>query len=251
MCVCIFLNCILAELQLSDLDQNRPRNILIFIGTLIIGFAAFVVPNLFFGITKLNGGLTGINLAIIGVVQLVLTLIVLAIALRAHSKDSKWIGWRFTHWPQYAGIGFIAGLAWTIVQHFWLIPATGGAERADVQSVMNMLDGGLGSLLSFLVLAIVGGGIAEEFYNRGYVIRAFQDLFANKQLGQWLAAIFSIAFFALGHLPSGSVEWIDILIPTIGYTVLFIWSKSLIAPIFAHAVYNGSNAVLIYYTYVV
>lgn len=235
---------------MTDLHQDRTKNTFIYIATLIIGYAAFIVPNLFFGITKFNGGLAGTNLAIVGIAQFVFTLIILGVALRAHGKDFKWIGWHLANWPKYAAAGLVAGATWTIVQHFWLIPATGGANRADMQSLINMLDGGLGSLLSFLVLAIIGGGIAEEFFNRGYTIRAFQDLFANKQLGLVLAAIFSILIFAVGHLPSDGVEWVDILIPTIGYTALFIWSKSLIAPIFAHAVYNGSFAVLTYYTYV-
>lgn len=235
---------------MTDLHQHRTKNIIIYIATLIFGFAAFAAPNIFFGVTKLNGGLQGINLAIIGVLQLVLIFIVLQIALRLHGKEFKWLGWHFDHWPKFAAIGICVGLAWTIVQHFWLIPATGGVERADMQGILDMLQGGIWGLLGFLVLGIVGGGIAEEFFNRGYVIRGFQDLFANKQLGLWLGALFSILFFAAGHLPSNGVEWMDILIPTVLYTALFIWSKSLVPSIFAHAVYNGSLIVLTYYSYV-
>ncbi|TDQ64087.1 hypothetical protein ATL17_2098 [Maritalea mobilis] len=235
---------------MTDLHQHRTKNIIIYIATLIFGFAAFAAPNIFFGVTKINGGLQGINLAIIGVLQLVLILIVLQIALRLHGKEFKWLGWHFGHWPKFAAIGICVGLAWTIVQHFWLIPVTGGVERADMQGILDMLQGGIWGLLGFLVLGIVGGGIAEEFFNRGYVIRGFQDLFANKKMGLWLGALFSILFFAAGHLPSNGVEWMDILIPTVLYTALFIWSKSLVPSIFAHAVYNGSLIVLTYYSYV-
>jgi membrane protease YdiL (CAAX protease family) len=93
------------------------------------------------------------------------------------------------------------------------------------------------------------GKITEEIYNRGYFINVLKSTFKNPKTGLWLSALLSILFFALGHMPSNSVEWIDILVPTVLYTLLFIYTKRLTASIFAHAIYNSTAILMVYYLY--
>jgi membrane protease YdiL (CAAX protease family) len=111
------------------------------------------------------------------------------------------------------------------------------------------MDGTLSGLLFYIGLGVIGGGITEEIFNRGYFITVLKELFSNPRPGLWVASILSILLFAVGHLPTNAVEWFDILVPTIAYTVLFVFTKRLTASIVAHGIYNMSAILLTYYLY--
>ncbi len=228
---------------------SRRKTLLIFISTILLGFILFALPNLFFGISKVNGGLIGINLLIIALFQLVSVTLLIYYSLRFLNKDFSDIGWNFEHWKKDSTLGLVVGLTWTLLQYTIIIPNTGGAERADIQGALSMMDGTTIGLLSFIALGVIGGGITEEIYNRGYFINVLKGTFQNPQTGLWIAALISIVFFCLGHLPSNAVEWVDILIPTTAYTLLFIYTQRLTAPIVAHGIYNMTAILATYFMY--
>lgn len=95
------------------------------------------------------------------------------------------------------------------------------------------------NVLWYLPLGVLGGGVAEEVYNRGFIITVLEDILGNTRAATTVAAVFSILFFAAGHLPTGRVAWIDILIPSAAYVVLFLYTRQLIAPIVAHSLWNS------------
>ncbi len=146
-------------------------------------------------------------------------------------------------------LGIIIGLSWTAIQVLFIIPNTSGAERADIKQMLDMMDGTLLSTVSYIALGVIGGGITEEIYNRGYFINVLKSTFKNQKAGLWLSALLSVLFFALGHMPSNAIEWIDILVPTVLYTLLFIYTERLTASIFAHAIYNSTAILIVYYLY--
>lgn len=228
---------------------SNKKTLLVFCCTIVAGFILFALPNLFFGITKINGGLTGINLLIIALFQLTAVCSLLYFSLRLLNRDFQYIGWSWNHWQKDSIVGITVGLAWAALQFGWIIPATGGAERADISQMLDMMDGTTVGLLSYLALGIIGGGVTEEIFNRGYFINVLKDTFKNPKIGLWISAVLSIMFFAVGHLPSSTIMWMDILIPTIVYTLLFIFTKRLTASIFAHSVYNAAAILLTYYLY--
>ncbi|SMO86919.1 CPBP family intramembrane glutamic endopeptidase [Gracilimonas mengyeensis] len=228
---------------------SKKKTLLVFIPTIIAGFILFALPNLFFGITKINGGLTGINLLIIALVQLTTVGILLYYSLKILNKDFLYIGLSKKHWQADSLLGIITGLGWTALQFGVIIPNTGGAERADITQMVSMYDGSFLGLFSFIALGVIGGGITEENFNRGYFINVLKDLFENPNTGVWVAAVLSIVFFAAGHLPSDALGWFDILVPTIAYTALFLYTKRLTASIVAHGIYNMSAIILTYYIY--
>ncbi|WMN13001.1 CPBP family intramembrane glutamic endopeptidase [Marivirga salinae] len=115
--------------------------------------------------------------------------------------------------------------------------------------MLTMYDGSLVGLLSFIALGVIGGGITEELFNRGYFINVLKDTFKNPKTGLWFSAILSILLFSLGHMPSSALDWFDILVPTIMYTLLFISTKRLTATIIAHGIYNMAAIILTYYIY--
>ncbi|MEX2411073.1 MAG: type II CAAX endopeptidase family protein [Candidatus Paceibacterota bacterium] len=236
-------------MEKNDRTASKKKTLLIFICTIILGFILFALPNIFFGITKINGGLSGINLLLIALFQLITVCSLIYFSLRLLNKDFKYIGWSWKSWQSDSLLGLFVGLAWTALQFGLIIPNTGGAERADIAQMVSMFDGTLLGIFSFIALGVIGGGITEEIYNRGYFINILKDTFKNPKTGIWIAAILSIVFFSIGHLPSDSLGWFDILVPTVAYTALFIYTKRLTASIIAHGIYNMTAILMTNYMY--
>lgn len=230
-------------------DPSKTKSLVVFILTIIIGYALFIIPDIFFGVTKINGGKTGINLLGIGLFQFVTIVLLLKISLKTLKRDWKSIGLRFVNLSKDIMIGLLFGGLWTAFQFIIIIPNTGGANRADLNGMLQMYDGSLIGTLSFIALGLIGGGITEELFNRGYFITVLKDMFKNPKIGIWTAAILSILTFVLGHMPGNSLQWFDILVPSIVYTLLFILTKRLTATIVAHGIYNMSAILLTYYIY--
>lgn len=228
---------------------SKTKTILVFIFTITIGYALFIIPDIFFGVTKINGGKIGINLLFIALFQFFSITALLYASLKILKKDFNYIGLRFVNVKKDILLGLIFGTLWTILQYLLIIPNTGGINRPDINGVLEMYDGSLIGTLSFIALGVIGGGITEELFNRGYFINVLKDVFKKPKTGLWVSAILSIVIFSLGHMPSTSLDWFDILVPTTMYTLLFITTKRLTASIVAHGIYNMTAIILTYYIY--
>ena len=233
---------------MSQESISKTRRVLLFSSTILFGFILFILPNLFFGITKINGGLSGINLFFIALFQISTVSLLIGFSLKKRGWKWRNIGWKKPE-IKHVLLGCFAGAIWLAIQFFWLIPSTGGASRPDIIQMVSIMDTSIITMFSYLSLGIIGGGITEEIFNRGYFIRGMEDLFKNKKTGIVLATIASVLFFVLGHLPYDLVSTIDILIPTIIYTALFIATGSLTPSIVAHSLYNGLAIILVYVNY--
>ncbi|MGW8282679.1 MAG: CPBP family intramembrane glutamic endopeptidase [Gemmatimonadota bacterium] len=216
---------------------RRTRKAAVFTVVLIFGFAGFAAPAVFFQMGN-AGGYRGANLAILGVVQLVVVGAIVSGGLRLLRMEPVGIGLTARGWRRDALVGLIVAGVWALIQFGWLIPGTGGAERGDIGAILDMTGGQWTNVIWYLPLGILGGGIAEEIYGRGFVITVLSDVLGNSTAGIAVAAMFSILFFAAGHLPAGWVEWMDILIPSTAYVGLFLHTRRLTAPIVAHAAWN-------------
>ena len=236
-------------MKTNDREVSKKKNLMIFIGTIILGFILFALPNIFFGITKVNGGLTGVNLLFIALFQFFAVCSLIYFSLRLLNKNFQYIGWSWKNWQTDSLLGLFVGLTWTALQFGLIIPSTGGVERDDISQMVSMFDGTLLGTFSYIALGVIGGGITEEIYNRGYFINILKDTFNNPKTGMWIAAILSIVFFSIGHLPSDSLGWFDILVPTVAYTALFLFTKRLTASILAHGIYNMTAILMTYYIY--
>lgn len=228
---------------------SKSKTILVFTLTILIGYALFIIPDVFFGVTKVNGGKIGKNLFYIALFQFVTVTLLLHTSLKILKKDWTYIGLKFIHIRKDVLLGLFFGALWSILQFALFIPNTGGADRADILGMLNMYDGSLTGTLSFIALGVIGGGITEELFNRGYFINVLEDVFKNPKTGLWFSAILSIVLFSLGHMPSSTLDWFDILVPTVMYTLLFISTKRLTASIVAHGVYNMTAIILTYQLY--
>lgn len=235
--------------QAIQQTTGRSKTIIIFTVTMLLGFLLFIIPDVFFGVTKINGGKIGVNLLLIALFQFVTITALLYKSLKILKKDFSYIGLKFENLSKDLWIGLFFGALWATLQFAFIIPNTGGIDRPDIQGMLSLYDGSLLGTLSFIALGVIGGGITEELFNRGFAINVLKGVFKNPKIGLWFAAVLSILVFSLGHLPSSSVEWFDILIPTLMYTVLFVTTKRLTASIVAHSIYNLSAILLTYYLY--
>lgn len=228
---------------------SKTKTVIVFILTIILGYALFIIPDIFFGVTKINGGKIGINLLFIALFQFLSIITLLYISLKILKKDFSFIGLRFVNVRKDILLGLVFGALWTILQFLIIIPNTGGINRPDINGMLEMYDGSLMGTLSFIALGVIGGGITEELFNRGYFITVLKDVFKKPKTGLWFSAILSIVIFSFGHMPVTSLDWFDILIPTIMYTLLFITTKRLTASIVAHGIYNMTAIILTYWIY--
>lgn len=235
--------------ETNQRTTSKIKTILVFIFTIIIGYALFIIPDIFFGVTKINGGKIGINLLFIALFQFFSIIALLYASLKILKKDFNYIGLRFANVKKDILLGLLFGSLWAVLQFVLIIPNTGGITRPDIQGMLSMYDGSLIGTLSFIALGVIGGGITEELFNRGYFINVLRDVFNNPKTGLWLSAILSIVIFSIGHMPSTTLDWFDILIPTIMYTALFITTKRLTASIVAHGIYNMTAIILTYWIY--
>ena len=224
---------------------SKTKTLIVFILTIIIGYGLFILPDIFFGITKINGGKIGINLLFIALFQFISVTLLLFTSLKILKKDFKYIGLEFSNLKR----DIFFGPLWTLLQFALIIPNTGGANRADIVGMLNMYDGSIIGTIAFIALGVIGGGITEELFNRGYFINILKNVFKNPKTGIWISAILSIIIFSFGHMPTDSLAWFDILVPTIMYTLLFLTTKRLTASIVAHGIYNMSAILLTYYIY--
>ncbi|WP_271853375.1 CPBP family intramembrane glutamic endopeptidase [Planococcus maritimus] len=224
------------------------KRLAIWFSVIVTGFLLFAATQIPFQM-GLFGGYSGVGLTLIGVLQAVLILPLLYVGLRLLGMDFRGIGWTAAHWQKDVLLGAAAALVWTLLQFLWIIPQTGGAERQDVAEIIAMLGGEWANVWWYLPLGIIGGGLVEELYNRGFFIGAFAGIFKDSKLALYGAAVLSIVFFAAGHLPRNWVEWIDLLIPSVLYTVLYLYTGRLTASIVAHALWNTTVAILVVVLY--
>jgi uncharacterized protein len=233
---------------LAPLQGSRARQVGIFLLVVVFGFAAFAAPAIVLQM-GLAGGYAGANLALLGVVQLLLAGTVVLVGTRLLGRRPPEIGLRIGRGRRDVLLGLAVAAAWLVLQFGWIFPATGGSQRDDIASILAMVDGQWMNILWYLPLGVLGGGIAEELYNRGFFITTLRDLLGGGRGAAWVAGAASAVFFALGHLPDGWVEWMDILVPSIAYVILFMSTGSLVAPMVAHATWNASVVVLIHLLY--
>ncbi|QBP41913.1 CPBP family intramembrane glutamic endopeptidase [Paenisporosarcina antarctica] len=215
---------------------------------IFVGFILFALTQVPFQMGFL-GGYQGMNLTIIGILQAALIIPLIYFSLRYMKLDFTKIGFTSSKWKEDALLGSIVAICWALIQFIWLIPNTGGDGRADISGILTMLDHQWINILWYIPLGVIGGGLTEELYNRGFVIGAIAGIFRNSRIALYIAAIFAIIFFAAGHLPININEWVDLLVPSTVYTLLYLYTKRLTASIIAHGLWNVLAVIGIFIIY--
>lgn len=96
------------------------------------------------------------------------------------------------------------------------------------------------TLIFFVVMAVVVAPIAEEFLFRGILYPAI------KQIGYpRVAAIGTALLFALFHV--NLLTFASLTVVALGLIALYEFTDNLLAPITAHAVFNASNLIMLFW----
>ena len=96
------------------------------------------------------------------------------------------------------------------------------------------------TLIFFVVMAVVVAPIAEEILFRGILYPAI------KQIGYpRLAAIGTALLFALFHI--NLLTFASLTVVALGLIALYEFTDNLLAPITAHAVFNASNLIMLFW----
>jgi hypothetical protein len=130
-------------------------------------------------------------------------------------------------------LAFAAG--WTLLNVALLIPATNhlSGQRQDVSAFAD-LEGNLGLLALYLVLAWVVAALAEETAFRGYLLTRLGDLLGGGRAAVVAAVVLSSALFGLLHTEQGVVGVVVSALGGVVLALLRLWSGTLWAPVLAH-----------------
>ncbi|MDX9940731.1 MAG: CPBP family intramembrane glutamic endopeptidase [Bacteroidales bacterium] len=119
----------------------------------------------------------------------------------------------------------------------WMRSAEDGAE--EVTKMFLEVTTWQGLLFNLFMIAVIPS-IGEEFIFRGIVLKVFRQWFRNVHVAVWISALLFSAMHMqfFGFLPRLLLGLV------LGY--LFVWSRNLWIPIFAHF-FNNAAAVIFYF----
>lgn len=94
-------------------------------------------------------------------------------------------------------------------------------------------------VLAFVFLVVVA--VAEETIFRGYLLLRFTRLLGST----WGAVTLSSVIFAIGHGYQGSAGVIAVGVLGVVYALVYLWRKSLVAPMVMHFLQNFSGVLVL------
>ena len=178
----------------------------------------------------------------IGAIYLVQSITSLGLVLlityfsQAFRKKSFWdYGLRKEQMPSFKTIGLLILLA-LLFQFFCTLLIEMPAKHFFHMKVNFPAISNLSSYICFLLTGIIGGGIREELFFRGYLLNKLTQISPEGRPGLWIASIIQIILFTSGHFYQGAVGILEVVISAVLFTVIYLRTKSLWIVIIFHAV---------------
>jgi uncharacterized protein len=139
--------------------------------------------------------------------------------------------WR-TAWIAVVLTTFLCASQWASLRQIMRLPET---QRGLLFRIAEkIMPRSFPEVLVFAALASTAG-LTEEFLYRGFVFTVFARLLASSAVSIPTAAVLSSAWFGIGHLYQGRRGVITTFIVEIIFSLVRIWSGSLIPSMAAHA----------------
>jgi membrane protease YdiL (CAAX protease family) len=164
------------------------------------------------------------------------------------------ISWRYLglrrpiSWLSTITIGAITGVVYQLIE-LWLIDPLLVRlvnEPFDL-SQFEAIRGSIPSLVVWVIVAWILGGVAEEMVFRGYLLNRFADLVGHNRAGWVAGALASSALFAIGHAYLGIAGVLENFVCACVFAGLYLAARrNLWLVIIAHGFYNTLIFVLIY-----
>ncbi len=172
------------------------------------------------------------------------TVAVLVGVLRKNDQSLRSIGWTsergrielFWGLATYASIvAYLIGVM-VVVTSVWP-DVVNVMQKTQQRNLERLPEMSIASAVAFSLMV----GISEEVFFRGFLLTRLRAL-----TGSWpIALVATSAIFAVLHAPQG---WFSVLV-IVGLSFLlglwFIWRRSLVAPVVAHALFDTTSLILL------
>jgi len=203
----------------------------------LVATAGFIVVPLvlaLFGLSP-HGILNNIpNMTILLLSEATVTLLLIRFLMALRGEVPGKIGWSCANLLKEAGIGlltlpvlfaatFLVKVSFQVFLPYW---------STDHNPLLGLIK--TDQDLALLVLASVYAGGLKEEVQRAFVLTRFKESLGGIYVGLVLWSI----FFGFGHTLQGIDNAVGAGILGLLFGLLFIWRKSLTAPIVAHALYD-------------
>ncbi|MGB7819969.1 MAG: type II CAAX endopeptidase family protein [Ornithinibacter sp.] len=164
-----------------------------------------------------------------------------------HRRNLSWrdTGLARTHWLRDAALGAAIVPVRLLLEFGVLVPASGGASNPGVVEVLDNAAAGAAAVAATLVLGVVGGGVAEELWFRGFLMGVLPEAFGERQRAVWVAALVSVVLFAVLHFPVNGPDVVSILVAGTSYAGLFLVTGRLTASVVSHSLWNIAAVVVV------
>ena len=173
------------------------------------------------------------------------TLLIILGLLRLNGEYLRNLGWNLRGFRQEAMIGlaavpFLFAAAFTVGLSFELFFPYYVTETNPLLGLIRTES----DLMLLLISSVLVGGFKEEI-QRAFVLVRFESHLGGIKLGLILWS----TFFAWGHMMQGIDNAAGAGVLGLIFGLLYVWRRTLIAPIVAHAVYDIAT-LLIYWCFV-
>jgi membrane protease YdiL (CAAX protease family) len=205
-------------------------------------FLFLIVPSMLLSFFAVRSGAVSFSFVALSTIfrDLGLMFLVLFLSWRDREPFGR-LGWNFHHWPieviwgilLFVPVYYTAGILQPILEQIGL-----SSPHTPTPSFLEAT--GMSEIILATVLVVVVA-ISEETLFRGYLILRFTQITKNRSV----AVIISTVIFALGHGYEGSAGVVTVGVIGLLLSVVYIWRRSLVAPMVIHFIIDFVGIVLV------
>jgi len=210
---------------------------------------AFVVPPLLVGVFAGSSPAPGLLVAL-ALVELCLSWGLIWFWLKRRGMSWSSLGTDITRWRSDLGLALVTFVPRVLLEMLVLIPMAGGVDNPGVQEVLDFASAGWFALGATILLGVVGGGLAEEMYFRGFMLGSMPGMYRSSTTALKLLSVLSVVLFAGLHLPGSFPDFISIFLAGLTYVGLYLFTRRLLTVVFAHALWNLGITITVVAVYV-
>jgi membrane protease YdiL (CAAX protease family) len=208
----------------------------------VLVFLFLIVPSMLFSFLAIKQGTVDFTLTAVSTIARDLGLLCLILFFLWRNRESLLrLGWTFKHgWrdillgiglsiPLFYGAGFLERL---LIRVGFTVPSTPTPSFLTISDTAQIL-------LAIILVMVVA--VTEETIFRGYLTLRFRGTTGSRAV----AVILSAFIFSLGHGYEGSAGVITIGAMGLVFALVYLWRKSLVAPMMMHFVQDFVSIVVV------
>jgi membrane protease YdiL (CAAX protease family) len=208
----------------------------------VIVFLLLIVPSLALSFFAVDQGNVSFTLTAVATILRDIALVGLILFFVWRNGESmRSLGWTFERFWQDVVLGAVLFVPFTFATSYLdQFLQSIGFTAPSTPLPATAATGGIGEILLGLVLVVVVA-ISEETIFRGYLILRFGNILT----GAFWAVILSSFVFSLGHGYEGSSGVITVGVMGALFAVVYLWRKSLTAPMVMHFLQDFVGIILL------